>query len=339
MKHFKSIISLIVALCIVAAMAVTAFATEDTSSVADSSIPASSEAASSSNVVDVQSLIDANKIVKFETLDKVNFTGDIDKIASNGLLYANGKEVNTVALKDTLDLGNTWQVAATFSRINKDKNTTKNCLGEKYVLQVGEVKLEVGNKQAGIAKNVAILYFNDERIGWLELGDDISGTYAIRYTRADDTEIGKLYVIKDNKTMSWNVEDSTHVSVDTTNGVTSYYNIRKAAVESSVESSEEAAGYFSAAEVSITAAGNDSKDKTNYAYDLWIAKKFYSTNRTGDGTTGGTGTGSGTGTGTGSGAGETGKTGDMSMPIIFVLVALVLAGAGVVLASKKTCKE
>lgn len=329
MKHLKSIISLIVALCIVAAMSVTAFAIDDTSSV-----PASSEAVSSTNVVNVQSLIDANKIVKFETLDKVNFIGDVDKIASNGLLYANGKELNTVALKDTLDLGKTWQVTATFSRVNKDKNTTKNCLGEKYVLQVGEVKLEVGNKQAGIAKNVAILYFNDERIGWLELGDDISGTYAIRYTRADDTEVGKLYVIKDNKTMSWNVEDSTHVSVDTTNGVASYYNIRKVAVESSEQA---AADYFSAAEVSITAAGNDSKDKTNYAYDLWVAKKFYSTNRTGDGTTGGTGTSSGTGSG--AGAGDTGKTGDMSMPIVFVLVALVLAGAGVVLASKKTCKE
>ncbi|MBQ2419919.1 MAG: hypothetical protein II284_00805, partial [Clostridia bacterium] len=85
-------------------------------------------------------------------------------------------------------------------------------------------------------------------------------------------------------------------------------------------------------EVSVVAVGNNSKKDTNYAYGLWLAKKFYSTNRTGDGNTGATGTSSTAG-------GNSGKTGDMTLPVVFVVVALVAAGTGVVLTSKKTCKE
>lgn len=315
MKHLKSVISLLVALCIVAAMTVTAFATEDTSSLDESS----SELVSSETEVvgEVQSQLNNNKIVKFDKFDTDNFSGDTDKIGSNGLLYANGKEINTLVLNETLDLGKTWQVTATFTRKNT-ATAAKNCLGEKYELSVGDVTLKVGNQQSGVDQYVAELWYQTEKIGYVQLNSDFSGTYAIRFTQ-DGTQVGKLYVTKDNTTMSWNVVDSTLVSVDSVNGVASYYNIP-------------GDPDFSNAEISVTAAGNNSTDKTNYAYGLWIAKKFYSTNRTGDGSTGNTGTGSG------SGSGNSGKTGD-ARPIVFVLVALVAAGACIVLTAKKSCKE
>lgn len=316
MKHLKSIISLLVALCIVAAMTVTVFATEDPSSVDESSSKlVSSEV--EDTVGEVQSQIDNQKIVKFDKFDADNFSGDTDKIGSTGLLYADGKEINTVVLDETLDLGKTWQVTATFTRKNT-ATADKNCLGEKYELSVGDVTLKVGNQQAGVSQYVAELWYKTEKIGYVQLNSDFSGTYAIRYTQ-DGTQVGKLYVIKDNTTMSWNVVDSTLVSVDSVNGVAAYFNVP-------------GDPDFSAAEVSVTAAGNNSTDKTNYAYGLWIAKKFYSTNRTGDGSTGTPGTSSN------SGSGNSGSTGD-ARPIIFVLAALVAAGACIVLTVKKSCKE
>ena len=121
--------------------------------------------------------------------------------------------------------------------------------------------------------------------------------------------------------MAWNVVDSTLVSVDSANGVTSYFNVKDAD--------------FSDVEISVVAAGNNSKDKTNYAYGLWFAKKFYSTTRTGNGSLGTTGTASG------SAGGNSGKTGDdrMVLPIVVVLATLLAAGACIVLTAKKSCKE
>ncbi len=321
MKHIKSIISLLVALCIVATMSVAAFATE---------LPSEPEV----QAEEIQGLLDETKIVKFDKFSGTNkvfdnnyeayFSGDTDYVGTNGLLYANGKEVNTLYLNeasgtDAFNFGDTWQASVTFTRDNTSTSATKNCFGEKYELTVGDVTLKVGNQQEGVALYEAELWYKDEEIGYVMLDANFSGTYAIRYTK--DKDIGKLYVVKDNENMAWNVVDSTLVSVDSANGVTSYYNITDAD--------------FSAAKVSVVAAGNNAKDKTNYAYGLWMAKKFYSTTRTGNGTTGTTGTTSG------STGGNSGKTGDdrMVLPIVLVLTTLVIAGAGVVLTSKKSCKE
>ena len=284
--------------------------------------PSNPSSGSSSIVPDktVQERLNANEIVKFDKFDSTNFIGDTDKIGSNGLLYANGKEVNTVSLADKLDLGNQFQVTATFARTNKDKNATKNCFGEKYELVAGDIVLKVGNLQEGVAQNVAELYVKGQKIGYVQLGDDISGTYAIRYSRGDGTDIGKLYVVRNNKTMTWNVVDSTLVSVDSTNGVTTYFNVPVANAE------------FSNAEVSVTAAGNNSTDKSNYAYGLWIAKKFHSTT-----TTGSDSTGSNAGSTT-SGNGGSGKTGDDSINILFIVIAFLAAGACIAFTAKKSRK-
>ena len=311
MKSLKTIISLLVALCIIATMSVVAFAEE-------------SSVEEASSVVEVtettQEKLDANKIVKFDKFDGENFDGDTDKIGTNGLLYANGKEVNGLTYCETLDLGKTWQASVTINRENKDTAATKNCLGEKYELIVGDVTLKIGNQQEGVSQYIAELWYKDEKIGYVQLDSNFSGTYGIRFTQ-DGTQVGKLYVIKDNTTMAWNVVDSTLVSVDSANGVTSYYNVKDAD--------------FSAAEISVVAAGNNSKDKTNYAYGLWFAKKFYSTTRTGNGSTGTTGTNSG------STGGNSGKTGDSRtvLPFVAVVVTLLAAGACVVLTAKKFCKE
>ena len=311
MKSLKTIISLLVALCIIATMSVVAFAEE-------------SSVEEASSVVEVtettQEKLDANKIVKFDKFDGENFDGDTDKIGTNGLLYANGKEVNGLTYCETLDLGKTWQASVTINRENKDTAATKNCLGEKYELIVGDVTLKIGNQQEGVSQYIAELWYKDEKIGYVQLDSNFSGTYGIRFTQ-DGTQVGKLYVIKDNTTMAWNVVDSTLVSVDSANGVTSYYNVKDAD--------------FSAAEISVVAAGNNSKDKTNYAYGLWFAKKFYSTTRTGNGSTGTTGTNSG------STGGNSGKTGDSRtvLPFVAVVVTLLAAGACVVLTAKKSCKE
>lgn len=312
MKHMKSIISLIVALCVVATCAVSAFASEDDSS-------SSSEAAPTSIVTDLTD----GKIVKFDTFNKIKyddaeFTGDTDAIADNGLLYANDDETNKITLSPALDLGKTWQATATFARTNEDKDAKKNCLGEKFELNVGKFSFRIGNQQAGVAQYKAELWFDDQLLGDVQVTGDISGTYAIRYTQ-DGTEKGRVYVIKDNQNMRWNVLESTCAPNEAINGVTSFF------VVDGVTEGE-------TSEVSVVAAGNNSKDDTNYAYGLWLAKKFYSTNRTGDGTTGATGT-------TSTAGGNSGKTGDMTLPIVFVVVALVAAGTGVVLTSKKTCKE
>ncbi|MBQ5885631.1 MAG: hypothetical protein IIW79_04410 [Clostridia bacterium] len=311
MKSLKTIISLLVALCIIATMSVVAFAEE-------------SSVEEASSVVEVtettQEKLDANKIVKFDKFDGENFDGDTDKIGTNGLLYANGKEVNGLTYCETLDLGKTWQASVTINRENKDTAATKNCLGEKYELVVGDVTLKIGNQQEGVSQYIAELWYKDEKIGYVQLDSNFSGTYGIRFTQ-DGTQVGKLYVIKDNTTMAWNVVDSTLVSVDSANGVTSYYNVKDAD--------------FSAAKISVVAAGNNSKDKTNYAYGLWFAKKFYSTTRTGNGTLGTTGTTSG------STGGNSGKTGDSRtvLPFVAVVVTLLAAGACVVLTAKKSCKE
>lgn len=311
MKSLKTIISLLVALCIIATMSVVAFAEE-------------SSVEEASSVVEVtettQEKLDANKIVKFDKFDGENFDGDTDKIGTNGLLYANGKEVNGLTYCETLDLGKTWQASVTINRENKDTAATKNCLGEKYELIVGDVTLKIGNQQEGVSQYIAELWYKDEKIGYVQLDSNFSGTYGIRFTQ-DGTQVGKLYVIKDNTTMAWNVVDSTLVSVDSANGVTSYYNVKDAD--------------FSAAKISVVAAGNNSKDKTNYAYGLWFAKKFYSTTRTGNGTLGTTGTTSG------STGGNSGKTGDSRtvLPFVAVVVTLLAAGACVVLTAKKSCKE
>ena len=311
MKSLKTIISLLVALCIIATMSVVAFAEE-------------SSVEEASSVVEVtettQEKLDANKIIKFDKFDGENFDGDTDKIGTNGLLYANGKEVNGLTYFESLDLGKTWQASVTINRENKDTAATKNCLGEKYELVVGDVTLKIGNQQEGVSQYIAELWYKDEKIGYVQLDSNFSGTYGIRFTQ-DGTQVGKLYVIKDNTTMAWNVVDSTLVSVDSANGVTSYYNVKDAD--------------FSAAEISVVAAGNNSKDKTNYAYGLWFAKKFYSTTRTGNGSTGTTGTNSG------STGGNSGKTGDSRtvLPFVAVVVTLLAAGACVVLTAKKSCKE
>ena len=283
----------------------------------------SNPSSNTSSVVEtktVQEKLDAGEIVKFDKFDNKNFIGDTDKIGTNGLLYANGKEVNTISLADKLNLGNQFQVTATFARTNKDHNATKNCLGEKYELVAGDVVLKVGNLQEGVAQNVAELYVKGQKIGYVQLGDDISGTYAIRYSRGDGTDIGKLYVVRNNETMTWNVVDSTLVSVDSANGVTTYFNVPVANAE------------FSNAEVSVTAAGNNSTDKSNYAYGLWLAKKFHSTTTTGSGSTG-----SNTGSTT-SGNGGSGKTGDDSINILFIVIAFLVAGACIAFTAKKSRK-
>ena len=283
----------------------------------------SNPSSNTSSVVEtktVQEKLDAGEIVKFDKFDNKNFIGDTDKIGTNGLLYANGKEVNTISLADKLNLGNQFQVTATFARTNKDHNATKNCLGEKYELVAGDVVLKVGNLQEGVAQNVAELYVKGQKIGYVQLGDDISGTYAIRYSRGDGTDIGKLYVVRNNETMTWNVVDSTLVSVDSANGVTTYFNVPVANAE------------FSNAEVSVTAAGNNSTDKSNYAYGLWLAKKFHSTTTTGSGSTG-----SNTGSTT-SGNGGSGKTGDDSINILFIVIAFLAAGACIAFTAKKSRK-
>ena len=311
MKSLKTIISLLVALCIIATMSVVAFAEE-------------SSVEEASSVVEVtettQEKLDANKIVKFDKFDGENFDGDTDKIGTNGLLYANGKEVNGLTYCETLDLGKTWQASVTINRDNKDTAASKNCLGEKYELIVGDVALKIGNQQEGVSQYIAELWYKEEKIGYVQLDSNFSGTYGIRFTQAG-TQVGKLYVIKDNTTMAWNVVDSTLVSVDSANGVASYFNVKDAD--------------FSAAEISVVAAGNNSKDKTNYAYGLWFAKKFYSTTRTGNGSLGTTGTNSG------SAGGNSGKTGDSRtvLPFVAVVVTLLAAGACVVLTAKKSCKE
>ncbi|MBQ5890562.1 MAG: hypothetical protein IIW73_06405 [Clostridia bacterium] len=310
MKSLKTIISLLVAFCIIATMSVVAFA-EDSSMEDTSSIEV---------VETTQEKLDANKIIKFDKFDGENFDGDTDKIGTNGLLYANGKEVNGLTYFESLDLGKTWQASVTFNRENNDTSATKNCFGEKYELIVGDVTLKIGNQQEGVSQYIAELWYKEEKIGYVQLDANFSGTYGIRFTQ-DGTQVGKLYVIKDNTTMAWNVVDSTLVSVDSANGVTSYYNVKDAD--------------FSAAEISVVAAGNNSKDKTNYAYGLWFAKKFYSTTRTGNGSTGTTGTNSG------STGGNSGKTGDSRtvLPFVAVVVTLLAAGACVVLTAKKSCKE
>ena len=311
MKSLKTIISLLVALCIIATMSVVAFAEE-------------SSVEEASSVVEVtettQEKLDANKIIKFDKFDGENFDGDTDKIGTNGLLYANGKEVNTLTYCESLDLGKTWQASVTINRDNKDTAASKNCLGEKYELIVGDVTLKIGNQQEGVSQYIAELWYKEEKIGYVQLDANFSGTYGIRFTQ-DGTQVGKLYVIKDNTTMAWNVVDSTLVSVDSANGVTSYYNVKDAD--------------FSAAKISVVAAGNNSKDKTNYAYGLWFAKKFYSTTRTGNGSLGTTGTSSGTA------GGNSGKTGDSRtvLPFVAVVITLLAAGACVVLTAKKSCKE
>ena len=109
MKHMKSIISLLVALCIVATFAVSAFASEeDSSALIESS---SSEASAAASIV---TDLNDGKIVKFDTFNKIKyddaeFTGDTDAIAANGLLYANDDETNKLTLSPELDLGKTWQ--------------------------------------------------------------------------------------------------------------------------------------------------------------------------------------------------------------------------------------
>lgn len=317
MKSVKNIISLLLALCLVATMSVVAFA-DETSSVEETS---SIEETSSVEAVEtVQDKLDANKIVKFDKFDGENFDGDTDKIGTNGLFYANGKEVNTLTYAETLDLGKTWQASVTITRDNKDTAASKNCLGEKYELNVGDVSLKIGNQQEGVSQYVAELWYKEEQIGYVQLDSNFSGTYGIRFTQ-DGTQVGKLYVIKDNTTMAWNVVDSTLVSVDSANGVASYFNVKDAD--------------FSAAEISVVTAGNNSKDKTNYAYGLWFAKKFYSTTRTGNGSLGTTGTASG------SAGGNSGKTGDSRtvLPFVAVVVTLLAAGACVVFTAKKSCKE
>ncbi len=305
MKHMKSIISLLVALCIVATMSVSAFATE---------------VSAKENIVTV---LTEGKIVKFDTFNEINydgaeFTGDTDAVAKNGLLYANADEKNTVALYPELDLGKTWQVTATFARTNSDNDPKKNCLGEKFKLAAGDFTFKIGNQQAGVAHYKAELWKGDVCLGDVQITGDISGTYAIRYTQ-DGTDKGRVYVVKDNSTMRWNVLDSIYAPNEAINGITSFF---------VVDGAEEGV----TSKISVTAVGNNSKDDTNYAYGLMIAKKFYSTNRTGDGNNGTTGTSSTAG-------GNSGKTGDMTLPIVFVVVALVAAGTGVVLTSKKTCKE
>ena len=314
MKSLKTIISLLVAFCLIATMSVVAFA-DDISSVEETS---SVEDTSSTETI--QDKLDNNKIIKFEKFDGENFDGNTDKIGTNGLLYANGKEVNTLTYAETLDLGKTWQASVTFTRDNKDTAASKNCFGEKYELNVGKVSLKIGNQQEGVSQYIAELWYDEEKIGYVQLDSNFSGTYGIRFTQ-DGTQVGKLYVIKDNTTMAWNVVDSTLVSVDSANGVTSYFNVKDA--------------NFSDVEISVVAAGNNSKDKTNYAYGLWFAKKFYSTTRTGNGSLGTTGTASG------SAGGNSGKTGDdrMVLPIVVVLATLLAAGACVVITAKKSCKE
>ena len=318
MKHMKSIISLLVALCIVATFAVSAFASEeDSSALIESS---SSEASAAASIV---TDLNDGKIVKFDTFNKIKydaaeFTGDTDAIAANGLLYANDDETNKLTLSPELDLGKTWQATATFARTNEDKDAKKNCLGEKFELNVGKFSFRIGNQQAGVAQYKAELWFDDQILGDVQVTGDISGTYAIRYTQ-DGTEKGRVYVVKDNQNMRWNILESTCAPREAVNGVTSFF------VVDGVADGE-------TSEVSVVAVGNNSKKDTNYAYGLWLAKKFYSTNRTGDDNTGATGTSSTAG-------GNSGKTGDMTLPVVFVVVALVAAGTGVVLTSKKTCKE
>ena len=320
MKSLKTIISLLVAFCLIATMSVVAFA-EETSSVEEiTSIEETSSVEETSSTETIQDKLDNNKIIKFEKFDGENFDGDTDKIGTNGLLYANGKEVNTLTYAESLDLGKTWQASVTFVRDNKDTAASKNCFGEKYELNVGKVSLKIGNQQEGVSQYIAELWYDEEKIGYVQLDSNFSGTYGIRFTQ-DGTQVGKLYVIKDNTTMAWNVVDSTLVSVDSANGVTSYFNVKDAD--------------FSDVEISVVAAGNNSKDKTNYAYGLWFAKKFYSTTRTGNGNLGTTGTESG------AAGGNSGKTGDSRtvLPFVAVVVTLLAAGACVVLTAKKSCKE
>ena len=125
MKSLKTIISLLVAFCIIATMSVVAFA-EDSSMEDTSSIEV---------VETTQEKLDANKIIKFDKFDGENFDGDTDKIGTNGLLYANGKEVNGLTYFESLDLGKTWQASVTFNRENNDTSATKNCFGEKYIFR------------------------------------------------------------------------------------------------------------------------------------------------------------------------------------------------------------
>ncbi len=310
MKHTKRIISLLVALCLVAAMTVSAFATES----------GSSSEATSSEVTIATTLADG-KIVYFDKLNNEDFVveGDnADAIAANGLLYANGKEINTAVLDEEVALGKTWQVTATFVRDNQDKAPAKNCLGEKFELNAGEFSFKIGNQQEGVAQYVAELWKGADKLGDVQITGDISATYAIRYTQ-DSTNKGRVYVVKDGSTMRWNVLDTIYAPNEAINGVTSFF---------VVDGAEDGA----TSKISVTAAGNDSKDKTNYVYGLSFAKKFYATYKTGDGNNGATGTSSG------AAGGNSGATGDLT-PIVFIVLALVAAGAVVVFTTKKPCEE